>query len=405
MPKSISLEFLHEMRKHTDPVADKVIQAVIHSDTLSINEVFNSITKNNDVNIDKLPDVVKDYFNENRVMPDFATGPGHDKMMHIGQDVFRRFGLQSSMLLFFLSLPTSYACWRGAKVLMTTGRMYSSDREELDRLQYRLMETAQFVINVMQRGAFDDKADGIVTALKVRLTHSAIRHYIKDYGGWDVEKYGEPINQMDLAGTLMSFSAMVLNGLKQMGVKLKPFEEEAYYHCWRVTGHFMGVDIRLVPERSADGLALGFQIMDDQKGQSEDGDKLVNSLIDLAQKIMPGHFLSKYVPVYLINYFVGENLGDSLTFKDVPRFWNRLFKFFFRKLSGFMEALRVPRYFLIERRIGKMKQPFLNKMCEHLNDHKKVTFYIPPSLQEDWEKTADGHILTPEPYPEPYPES
>ena len=50
-----------------------------------------------------------------------------------------------------------------------------------------------------------------------------------------------PINQEDLAGTLMTFSCVVLDALKKLRVGYSAAEGEAFLHAWKVVGHFMGV--------------------------------------------------------------------------------------------------------------------------------------------------------------------
>jgi hypothetical protein len=44
-----------------------------------------------------------------------------------------------------------------------------------------------------------------------------------------------------MAGTLMTFSYVVLKGLRELGVTVEQDEEEAYLHAWNVVGHVMGI--------------------------------------------------------------------------------------------------------------------------------------------------------------------
>jgi hypothetical protein len=69
----------------------------------------------------------------------------------------------------------------------------------------------------------------------VRLIHSAIRHFIGS-GVWD-EALGRPINQEDMAITLLTFSVSVLDGLRRFKIREAPEREEAYLHHWKVIGH------------------------------------------------------------------------------------------------------------------------------------------------------------------------
>jgi hypothetical protein len=351
--------------------------------------VFHILTRNNDIENAPLPPRVKAYFKEHSKLPDWAD----PKLLLTGQDVYRRYGLEVAMLLLYLSLPAAYSCANGAKVLVKTGRLTERQHGKLDRLNYRLLETSQFVINVMQPGAFQGNADGIVTTLKIRLIHAAIRHFIREKGDWNTDEWGEPINQEDMAGTLMSFSSLILHGLENMGAELSPEEQEGYFHCWRVTGHLMGLDPRLIPKDYADGLKMGFQIIGHQSKKSPEGQLLVSSLVDYVNDILPFPIFKGLLPVVLINYFIGENIGHNLTFRQVPRFWYWVITLCLRFFSFLLNLFGIPRYRLVRSRIGKMKQPFLEKIITHFNNHKKIHFDIPPSLHDDWLTGANEKII------------
>ena len=96
---------------------------------------------------------------------------------------------------------------------------------------------------------------GWESALRVRVLHAKVRRSLlraKIKGGdgrstalrrWDVEKNGIPINQEDMAATLLAFSVNVLIGIEI--VAGKPLEEKVqrdYLALWRYLGWLLGVD-------------------------------------------------------------------------------------------------------------------------------------------------------------------
>ena len=299
-----SVEMLEEKRKHTDPLADQVVATIIKSGyEEKINEVFHTLIKNESFSEDTFkgfPDEVRkpvtDYFNTTKILPDWVD----DAQVKIGENIFSLYGPEISMLLNVKSLPLCYACSKGAKVLYMTGRL-SDKNGNIDPLARRLMETAQMIINVMAPGGLSAGGKGIVTMQKVRLIHASIRYFIKNpalnKAGWDVEEVGEPINQEDMAGTLMSFAALIIKGLEQLNITLTEQEENAYMHCWRIVGHVMGVDEDLIPTNYADGWDLGIAIMGNQAAESSWGQELTNSCISFLQSIIPGNLFDD-VPEY-----------------------------------------------------------------------------------------------------------
>ena len=374
---------LQKMRLETDPEADKVVTDLLDRNPGGLHELFEHLTRNRDIDKSKLPPEALAFFEKFEVLPDWVD---HDKL-HIGQDVFRRFGIEASMLLFYLAMPCSYMCWRGARVLTSTGRLTVRDGN-VHRFAYRLMETAQFVLDVMAPGAFHPEGRGVSTTLKVRLIHASIRHFITTMSKWDEATLGKPLNQEDEAGTLMCFSAMTLYGLKNAGVQLTEEEQDGYFHCWQVVGHLLGIRPELIPANYADGVALGFQIFDEQKGPSEASDDLIDALIDFVQTLLPKHWMGRYFPIMMMQYFLEENVGATLKFRKISRFRKWLFDILMHLMSFFLTLFRRPRHHLVAGHLGRTRNHFLQHMILYFNDHKQVRFDIPPSLKGDWENPS-----------------
>lgn len=66
---------------------------------------------------------------------------------------------------------------------------------------------------------------------------------------------GEPINQMDMAGTLLTFSQQACRGARALGVDLTAAQERDFIAHWIVIGHQLGIEemvLRKIWERPAD---------------------------------------------------------------------------------------------------------------------------------------------------------
>jgi hypothetical protein len=252
--------FLASKRLRTDELADNTIKTLFATDNPAhINSFYSSIQRNSDRLPDDLPDYLKTYFNQNETLPVWAN----PVLIKQAEKFFLAHGELISLVLCAKSLPECYACANGAMVLYETGRM-SEHNGSLSAFTRRIAETAQFVINVMTTGALDPRGNGIRSAQKVRLIHASIRYYITKQG-WDETTLGKPINQQDMAGTLMSFAPLVIEGLETLGEKISNEDKEAYFHAWRVVGHFMGLDEDLLPNNIKDAFALGNSIFNSQK--------------------------------------------------------------------------------------------------------------------------------------------
>ncbi|KAL7484016.1 hypothetical protein ACHAW6_009657 [Cyclotella cf. meneghiniana] len=89
---------------------------------------------------------------------------------------------------------------------------------------------------------------GWEAALRVRVLHAKVRRSLlqnatRATGGWDLDTNGIPINQEDMAATLLAFSVNVLLGIELVaGKPLNEEDQRDYLALWRYIGWLLGVD-------------------------------------------------------------------------------------------------------------------------------------------------------------------
>jgi hypothetical protein len=283
--------------------------------------------------------------------------------------------------------------------LAYTGRLTETKNKDVAKAARRLFETSQMVINVMSPGGLLPKGKGIVTIKKVRLYHAAIRTYLmqpnKGHGSaWNSEEFGAPINQEEMAGTLMAFSALVIDGLQHVGAKLTEEEKDAYIHCWNIVGHFIGLDPALYPTTYQNGWNLGIAIITKNKDESEDGKELTKTLLDFSATFFSANLFDKLVLGFLPHYIIQYLLKDisQKTDTDLLKLLGADKKLsFFSRLKGkiFIKIVTAVskeenRDALIRRIFSKVAQKFLQGMIDQQLKTYNTAFYIPPSLQASW---------------------
>ncbi len=153
------------------------------------------------------------------------------------------------LMLGFPVLVDSYAGARDNKVLVMSGRL--AGRGAFDRL----VETARFVESVCTPGALAIEREGWRSILRVRLLHAWVRRLCRD-AGYDTARYGEPINQEAMCGTLMLFGHGTLTCMRRMGISITDDEAESWHALWRSAGRLLGVHPALLPESYAEEVAL-----------------------------------------------------------------------------------------------------------------------------------------------------
>ncbi|TGK19943.1 DUF2236 domain-containing protein [Leptospira fluminis] len=367
---------LRSLRQETDPLADGVVQKYFQESSFDRSKTlffFDFLAKNSNPIPPGLPPYFEDYFKESEVLPDW-TDP---QRIAQAQDIFSRFGPQILMMLCVKSLPMAYSCGNGAQVLLKTGRLVEQ-KGSVSGVNRRLMETTQFVISILQSGGLGPDGRGVRVAQKVRLMHASIRYFLAQGGDWNPE-WGSPINQEDMAGTLQSFSSLVLQGLDLSGIKLTTEEKDSFVHLWRVVGHILGVKPELCPEGYDAAYALGESIFLDQRQASEAGQILTRSLIDFMEYMLPGNIFDN-LPLYFLQIYTGEETSKALGLPWPPK----------DDLGTFIEKIFVDLDLKADDGSGfsKLSSYFATKLLFSMDhfyyDGKKARFWIPPSLRGNW---------------------
>jgi ER-bound oxygenase mpaB/B'/Rubber oxygenase, catalytic domain len=291
---------LDAARQQTDPPADRVVAELFATgEAVAVNGLMRTLVENDGLPPDALPPVVRDYLASSAAMPSWAD----PQRIEAGERVFWRYGPAVIAILHCYSLPFCYAAAKGVRVLALTARLSTNPTR-------RIVETAQMVVDVMRPGGLGAVGTGIRTTQKVRLMHAAVRFLIGRYDGWKPE-WDKPINQEDMVGTLLSFSWSTLDGLRRLGYGITDDEAEGYLHCWKVTGHILGIRPELFPNDYADAEALARRIQQRQYGACEEGRMMTAALVGMMQHYIPGNALDGLPPV-LIRYFLGDSVAGIL---------------------------------------------------------------------------------------------
>jgi hypothetical protein len=164
----------------------------------------------------------------------------------------------------------------------------------------RFGETLQFFFDVASPEGFSPEGRGIRTTLRVRLLHAAIRRMVPEENA---------INQEDLAATLVTFSAFILEGLEKFGVDLTPEEEAGWMHLWEVTGALLGLELRFATRSEALGFFAHFRRR--QQRKTPHGVALTAALLAFCDSLLPGTGLDGLNPT-VFRFLSGDSLANML---------------------------------------------------------------------------------------------
>ncbi len=367
---------LDAFRQQTDPPADAAVAALADADGPDATRaLFDMLIDHIELPDDELPPAVRAFLRAHRSLPDWADAD----LIQRSEAFFLDHGPKVLLALYFNALPTLYACANGAQVLVGTGRL-QRDLEGLDRFSRRIAETGQFVLHVMAPGGIAAGGPAVDTVLRVRLIHAAIRHFI-GHGNWD-PAFGRPINQEDMAITLMTFAVAPLDVLHRFRVDTLEVDQVAFLHHWKVIGHLLGVDARLLPATVADGRALMDRILDRQAAPSDAGVLLGDALVDFTRKAFRWSPVARAAEGF-VRYLNPERIEKAIGFDArrgvVPWLVPRAAGWWFRTVELFEKAIPG-----LDRRTDALSRHIVNRLVGYFDAYKKRDLALPDAMATRW---------------------
>lgn len=224
--------------------------------------------------------------------------------MELGRRMYRRHGALQGLVLMCSSLVEGYAHNKPSQVLVATGRL----QRDVSR---RIYETGQMLHNIAAPEGLRPGGLGHRTLMEVRLLHAAVRRYLADKGDWDEQRYQKPINQEDMAGTILEFDYMVVRGLRRLGLHISREEHEAMHYFWRYAGYLLGVDEALLTTTLEEQEILALQLTSHLYDPTPDSEALAKALLrDMARK--PPFHLPYEVLLAVSRFLIGDAMADDL---------------------------------------------------------------------------------------------
>jgi hypothetical protein len=189
---------------------------------------------------------------------------------------------------------------------------------------------------------------------------------------------GVPIHQEDLAGTLMTFTHLVRDGLGKLGVIVD--WPPGYLNTWRVVAQIMGLRPEMIPDTPEEAGVLCDTIQARQVQPSPEGRALTTALLEMLEHYSAPGF--KGMPASLMRLFLPPDVADGLGIPD-HRFDDFLVRLgvkleHFLSREGGSELLRL-------RRFGT---DFVEMLIRAELGGRRPDFRIPTELQDAWQLSA-----------------
>ena len=326
--------FLTAIRQLGDPVGDAALHAIFQRhDDAELNALMAKVVANDELP-DDLPVEIRSFLEQTSALPTWAV----PRRISEAQRLFNLYGLISLASLVCASLPECYTMRTGVRILDLTGQL----GEHTNR---RLHQTAMMVLAVMGKDGLAPNGVGVRQAQKVRLIHAAIRYRILGAIGapgvpssvgegvpasipgavrsvadvirhrqfdWQIDRDGYPINQEDLAFTLLTFGYVIPRGMRTLGVRLTEDEFKSFLHAWNVIGTVMGVHEDLMAHTPEQAEELFERIKARQAGASAAGARLTDALLKVVERDVLRFGPARPFGPILLRILVGDDTAKML---------------------------------------------------------------------------------------------
>ncbi|MER6234936.1 oxygenase MpaB family protein [Streptomyces clavifer] len=290
-----------------DEEADPVLASVIdRGDVPRVNTLLKRWTRNDQPLPDGLPADLKEFMEHARQMPPWADKGKLDRAAQFSKTkgiyVGALYGLGSGLM--------STAIPREARAVY-----YSKGGADM---KDRIAKTARLGYDIGDLDAYLPQGSMIVTAVKTRMVHAAVRHLLPQSPGWSQTSGGQtiPISQADIMVTWHSLATFVMRRMKEWGVRVNAADSEAYLHVWQVSAHMLGVSDEYIPASWDAANAQSKQVLDPILAHSPEGEALTNVLLGIVAELDAG--LTRPLISAFTRYTLGGEVGDMIGLSRQP---------------------------------------------------------------------------------------
>lgn len=302
-----------------DPVADAVVRRLFEEEGIESIEQVNALlrpwNRNDEPLPVGLPADLRDFIEtEARQLPAWVD---HAKLAD-AFDFYERRGTYTGLLYGLGSGIMSCAIPDEALAVY-----HSKGGEDM---RDRVAKTAKLGYDIGTANAYRPDGEMIVTCVKTRLVHSAVRYLITSSTRWSTSAGGAaaPISQRDLMITWHSLATFIHRTLEDWGVEVTPAHGEGFLHLWQVTAHMLGIGDEYIPATWDDARAQSDLTLDPVLGPTHEGQALAEILLSLTEEADQG--ASRPLLNAMARYMAGTNnagvaIGDMLEIPEDP-FWD-----------------------------------------------------------------------------------
>ena len=222
--------------------------------------------------IDSVPDApepLRAFFVRIEAVPDWVDAD----LLRRGQRALRAGGADGMYVARDVSLLGGYQFSGFNKTLLRTGALEKGSNT-------RFAETNQWALDVIADGELIPHGVGYQSTIRVRLIHAFVRRHVSVMADWRADEWGLPVNQTDMAATLVGALIAPPLGAMGMGLLTAPADLDAIAHVTRYVGWLIGVDDEWLPHSFRDGIRVLYHTVTALSNPDESSKQLAMPMVN-----------------------------------------------------------------------------------------------------------------------------
>lgn len=247
-PTAERWQAMGEAFMHGDPPMDRLVEWMSAQDRNAGRALFEQALEQGIAALPGAPAPLRGFFQRYERLPDWLDR----EQIRLGGEVFRRGGADGVYVGRDVALVGGYQAAAFNKTLLLTGALEKGPAR-------RFAETLRWSLDCTGESGLERGGAGFKSTLRVRLIHALVRRHVRALPAWRPEDWGLPINQTDMAATLLGAFNVPLLGVRLMGMPQTRRERDAATHLTRYVGWLMGVEPQWLPTDERSALTLLYQ--------------------------------------------------------------------------------------------------------------------------------------------------
>jgi len=228
-----------------DEPADRLVDWMVTTGTQQARTLFDLALAEGITNVPDAPEPLREFFTQIEDTPDWVD---QDKL-RVGARTLRRAGADGMYIARDVSLLGGYQFSGFNKTLLRTGALEKGSNK-------RFAETMQWALDVIADDGLELLGVGYRSTVRVRLIHGFVRRHVAAMPDWRADEWGVPVNQTDMAATLIGALIAPPAAAIGMGFVFSPAELDGLAHLTRYVGWLIGVQDEWLPRSFRDGIRI-----------------------------------------------------------------------------------------------------------------------------------------------------